>query len=297
MEEKQLIQEIQRFFGKDRKPFISFLKKSPPRDEAARQIRRKFKAIRRPVKVESLLNESAWTAIDRRKFSKLDTLYIGRPAWKVTMLLNSGIDKGYDWKRKLSKKCGGAARLLIIWMNEALTLYAMDSIYVQHHPRKNCFEIGPLDHFSPEDETTVQQLAATLAAEEWIFIRQGMSERVEKGFISPSFPDGNARLFNTVFGESEEYQNGFHRFSDKSLNDLSGRTASWHEYYTIDGILIERKEYTYFGADSILITTTDSMDRIKRVEVHREHADNTLQAFTMEIPHARRKTPGAKNVK
>ncbi|MEL6820817.1 MAG: hypothetical protein AAFP70_03575 [Calditrichota bacterium] len=297
MEEKQLVQEIQRFFGKDRKPFISFLKKSPPLDEAARQIRRKLKGIRRPLKVESLLSESAWTAIDRRKFSKLDTLYIGRPAWKVTMLLNSGVDKGYDWKRKLSKKCGGTARLLIIWMNEALSLYAMDSVYIQHHPRKNSFEIGPLDHFSKEDEVTVQQLAATLASEEWVFIRQGIAEKVEQSFISPSYPEGNAKLFNAVFGEGEEYQNGFHRFSDKNLNDLSGRAVSWHEYYTIDGILIERKEYTYFGAESILITTTDSMDRVKRVEVHREHADNTMQTFTMEIPHARRKTPGAKHVK
>jgi len=288
MDEKQLELDIIKLFGEDRKPFISYLKKAANREDATRNMRRMMKSFKRPFKLESLLKDSAWTAIEKRKFNKLDTLYIGRPAWKATLLLNNGVGKGYDWKRKLSKKCGGTARLLTIWFNEALTLFAMDSIYVQYSQRKNCYEIGPLDNFSPDDEKLVRQIATELTNAGWQFIKQGIAERMAKGFRSPLNPDGNARLFNVVFGDDENYQNGFHRFSDKNTTDTAGRLSSWHEYYTIDGILILRKEYSYYGSDSILITSTDSMDRIKRVEVHRELADETLQTFGMDIPNMKR---------
>ncbi len=64
---------------------------------------------------------------------------LGDLSWNIKILLNSNIQSGYDWDKKLAIKCQ-EARILEIYVNYVIPAYTINPYYIVYDKKENYYE-------------------------------------------------------------------------------------------------------------------------------------------------------------
>lgn len=115
------------------------------------------------------------------------------------------------------------------------------------------------------------------------FLNEKTAMKRYKELFSDCNSDGNARLFDVLFSDMENYQKEIKRYNAKKLKGPTGKKINWNEYYDKDNKLKKREEYTYYPSGGGLCVITDSSEQIIEVKVWRDIDELTHQEFVLDV--------------
>jgi hypothetical protein len=213
----------------------------------------------------------------------LDPVWIGDFSFEVSLLLNPSIRSGYDWDKKLALKCGGGARLLVLWISEALPCFTYDLFYMKYSKKNNYYEVGPLRNIKSYEQKLLAKFSMLFQSLGYFFVTPQFAQKKVSGLFSDCRGDGNASIFDVLFSDTYSYHNEIERFADKDLVDPTGTKIRWSEYYYPDMSLKYREEYRYFPSKNVERIEFDPAGMISKVKVWRNIGKKLQQEFLLDI--------------
>lgn len=256
------------------------------------------KATQKPLSVKYLMFDDVMDYIKEGELDKIDWNWLGDVSWEVEVLLNEEVDKGYDWDKKLTKKCGGTARILRIFISDILPCYAFDVCYMTYSKEDNYYEFGPITNPTSGEQVKINSIKKLFKTKDYRLLTQKQALKTYKGLYSDLNKEGNASLFSVLFKDTSNYQTDIIRINDESLKDPVGKTIGWREYYTPEGKLEKRLEYRYYPSGNVQCTVTDNKGRITEVSVWRDIDNKSHQKFVLDVwkEYKRREKKGLKTL-
>jgi len=218
-----------------------------------------------------------------KEFSEINWKWLGDLSWEFKFLLNTGIDSGLDWDRKLALKCGGTARIVQIYVSDIVPCFVIDTYYMTYSKKENYWEFGPIDKLSVREKTFIKQAKTFFQKAGFIYLDQENALKRYNDLYSDCNSDGNARLFDVLFSDTQNYQLEIKRFSDKQLKDYAGKTISWNEYYDDSKKLRMREEFRFYPSKNVDCVVTDALGRITNVRVWRDIDKLRHHEFHLDI--------------
>jgi len=226
------------------------------------------------------------------KHNDIDWKWTGDISWEFKVLLNEGVEKGYDWDKKLAIKCEGKAKILRVYVSDIVPCFAIDTYYIAYNKIDNYYEFGPINSLSDSEKKEKEKLKKLLLKKNYTFLSKVNSLKEFKELYSDCNSDGGAKLFDVLFCDTKNYQTNYIRFNDKLLKDDTNKKISWKEYYNKKGALIKRMEYRFFTSGNTLLTITDGKGRIVEVKVWRDIGNQKHKEFVLNIlSENKRKSP------
>ena len=124
MKLKEITDQAKQYFGKDRSLLKEKILSFKFDGKQYKAWKRHFKQItNQPFDVQYKMFDDVTDWITQGEPDKIDWHWLGDVSWEIEIVLNEGIDKGYDWDKKLAKKCGGTVRFLQIFVSDVLPCY------------------------------------------------------------------------------------------------------------------------------------------------------------------------------
>ncbi len=283
MNKTEIIKQAKHYFGKDRQNLKELVLSYEFNGEHYRQLKKELKnLVKVPFTIEYGIFKEVSTNIKNNELDEINWNWTGDLSWSIDILLNSNIDKGYDWDKKLAEKCNGTARLLRVFISDVISCYTYDCYYMTYSKKENYYEFGPITLTKEENEILLK--ISSLFKEKGLqFLDQKFCTRKSRELYSDINDEGNASLFDVLFSDMDFYTVETKRFCDKDIIEKNGQKFRWTEYYN-DNILKERIESRWTKSGDYLKITLDSQGQILNVEVTRKQIeDKKHQQFTLDI--------------
>jgi hypothetical protein len=284
MKYEEIIKEAKKYFGKNRnllkKKVLSFKFDGSNSKKLYKDIKT---LTSQPFDLSYMMFSDVIDCITENKISEIDWHWLGDLSWKLDILLNENIEKGYDWYKKLTLKCNGTARILRIYISDILPCFVLDTHYMTFNKKENYFEFGPISKFSDNEKVLINKIKSFLKNQGLIYIdkKKALTKHIE--LYSDCNSDGNATFFDAVFCDTSTFQEDILRFNDKELLDPTGKKISWREYYDRNGKLKTTEEYRYFDSKNGIKIITDNLGQIIEATIWRSFGKKTHQEFKINL--------------
>lgn len=127
MTKSEIIRQAKHYFGKDRRPIkelvLSYEFKEKITDNGKKEI---SSIVSNPNEIKFKLFEDVILWIKDNQADQIDWNWIGDLSWTIDILLNQGIDKGFDWDKKLALKCNGNRTIMTLFVSDVIPCYTFD---------------------------------------------------------------------------------------------------------------------------------------------------------------------------
>lgn len=285
MTQDNIIQQAKHFFGKDRQPIkdlvLSFEFKGKHRKQWVKDI---GSITSHPYEVKFHLFDNIILSILDNEVEKIDWNWIGDLSWTIDILLTPDIDNGYDWDKKLAMKCDGTARVLTVFVSEAIPCFTYDSYYMMYSKKDNYYEFGPIDQLTLDEKEMVTKISKLLTDKGLQNVGKTFCTKRFKELYSDINDEGNASLFDVLFSDTKFYTTEIMRFCDKDIIEKNGQKFRWTEYYNKKGMLSKRIENRWTKSGDYLKLVLDGNSQILNVEVMRQQIGRKKnQSFQLDI--------------
>lgn len=284
MNSAQIIEEAKKYFGKNRnllkKKILSFKFDGSGYRKLSNQIK---SIISQPFDLSYLMFDDVICWIKEEKISEIDWHWLGDLSWKIDVLLNENIEKGYDWDKKLALKCDGTARILRVYISDIIPCFVIDTYYMTYSKKENYYEFGPIIRLSNSEKQLVKKVELFFKDQGLTFIDKKTALTNYAELYSDCNSGGNATLFDALFCDTDNYQDKFIRFNDEDIFDQTRKKINWKEFYDKNGKLLRREEYRFFPSRNGLTTITDGLGQITEVKVWRDFGRKIHQEFKINL--------------
>jgi len=284
MKIEEIIELSKFYFGKNR----NHLKKKVLEFKFDGQKYRNWKKIfseitSQPFDISYGIFDDVSNYLIEKKYKEIDWNWLGDLSWEFKVLLNEGAAKGYDWDKKLASNCGGTARIVQFFVSDIIPCFVYDVYYMTYNKKENYWEFGPISNLTAQESDLVNKIKKCFQKLELTFLSKSEAMKTYAELISDCNSDGNAKLFDALFSDTENYQSEIKRFNDKDLKDPTGKKINWTEYYDKKGKLMMREEYRYFPSRNVEKIVTDNEGKITEVTIWRDIGKYTHREFKINI--------------
>lgn len=303
METEEIIKQAKIYFGKNRKKLKEKVKAFKFDGSNYRSWNNQLKKIAStPFDIRYKIFDDVADLLIEKNYSEIDWHWLGDLSWEFKILLNDGVEKGFDWDKKLALKCGGTARILKIYLSDIVPCFVVDTYYITYDKTENYFEFGPIEKISGEERKIINKIKKFFQDQEFTLLSKEIAMKKYQELYSDCNSDGNARLFDALFSDTDNYQDEiirFNAFTGKELKDATGKAVNWNEYYDKAHKLIKREEYTYYPSKNVTCITTDKSGQIIEVKVWRDIEKFMHREFVLDIfkEHEKKKMKEKRNSK
>jgi len=285
MKTEEIIEQAKLYFGKNRKHLKKKVLAFKLDGKEYRQWRKLLKRLTaHPFDVRYMIFDDVIEWLKQKNFKSIDWHWLGDLSWRIEILLNDGVQKGYDWDKKLAINCGGTARLLRFYVSDIVPCFAFDAYYMTYSKKESYYEFGPIELNAGENKL-VNDVRNFLQSSGFAYLSRRVSMKRYEDLYSDCNSDGNARLFDALFCDTQNYQTEIRRLNDpdRELTDATGKRISWDEFYDKNHKLIRREEYRFFASKNSECVVTDDLGQIIKVRVWRDIGKDRRQEFVLDV--------------
>ncbi len=270
MTESELIKHLNTLFGRDRgvlcKKLIDVRENISQWERLGRALK---KNTRQPVNANPCLFEDTFSKLDD---PKADMYWLGDSSYYYEILLNSGIRSGLDWDKRLARKCGGTAKLCVVWASLLLPYYAMDTYCMTYTPKPGEWKFTPYVPSVKREKHILSQVRDVMREHGIARMTKKLAKRKVPKAITDCREKGEATVFNCLFSDTKFYQEDFVRFSDSiSKNPIAGvypgTTVGWRERLDRKGSVIERSTWREYPSGDTITTYLDKSFRVIEIRI------------------------------
>jgi hypothetical protein len=284
MREDQLIRELNRLFGKDRKALREALLAIDPGFKTYKAIGRQ---IRRQTGQPVLMADELLIEIpDDLSEDKCDMFWLGDISYYYEIVLNREIKRGMDFDKKLALHCGGPVYICVVWISLLFPIYAIDTYSMAYLSNPPQWEFTPHYLKLKAEKISIYRIRQILRDNGFSRASKKFSAQKVRKAITDCRVQGEATVFDCLFSDTQQFHEDIVRFPDESLpGTYPGTEISWLERYNQRGQLIEKYVYQSFSSGDSIRTYLNGKTRIKEVIVHRSTGKGKLgieMAFDVE---------------
>lgn len=285
MTKTEIIRQAKHYFGKDRRHIKKLLLSYEFKDTNVRQWKKDIASIvSNPNRIKFGLFDDLILWIKNNETNQINWNWIGDLSWTIEIVLNSGIEKGYDWDKKLALNCNGTARILTVFISDAIPCFTFDSSYITYSKTENYYEFGPLKMLTKDEHKIIRNITNFLKRKGLQFLEQEFTKTKFKGLYSDTNSDGNASLFDVLFTDTNCYTTKTKRFCDKDIIEKNGTKFRWTEIYDNKGKLKERSESRWTTGGDYFKIVLDNKGQILNVDITRKEIEKKkYQEFKLDI--------------
>lgn len=272
MTETELIQNLNSLFGSDRselrKKLIEVRESVSQWERLGRALRTN---VRQPINVNPCFFEDTFSKLDD---PKADMFWVGDCSYYYEILLNPGIKSGLDWDKRLALKCGGTAKLCIVWASVLLPYYAIDCYCMKYKTKPDEFEFTPYIPSAKKEKHMLSQVRDVMRENGFTRMPKTLAKRKVPKAITDCREKGKATVFDCLFSDTQCYQEHFVRFTDSTgKNPIAGvypgTTVGWRERLGRKGGVIERYTWREYPSGDTITTFLDKKFRVTEIRVSR----------------------------
>jgi hypothetical protein len=285
MTDLEIIDKAKYYFGKNRNIKRDLVLAYEFKGENSKRWKKEIGSIiENPFKMNFQIFDDIILKIKNNKKNEIDWEWMGDLSWRLHIVLNSNIKRGYDWDKNLAKHCNGTVRILEIFISDVIPCYALNFCYFKFSKLENYYENGPILNFTNEEKVIKKSLSDLLKSKGLQRVKKEFCEKKFTDLYSDTNSDGNASLFDVLFSDTYFFTSKIKRYCDKDILEKSGIKFRWTENYNKNGTLKERTEYRCLkGGDNFKITL-DNKGRIINAEVERKKIGrDKFQKFKIDI--------------
>ena len=285
MTKSEIIRQAKHYFGKDRRPIKELVLSYEFKGKNYRQWKKEISSIvSNPNEIKFKLFDDVILWIKYNQADQIDWNWIGDLSWTIDILLNQGIDKGFDWDKKLGLKCNGTARIMTLFVSDVIPCYTFDCYYMTYNKKGNYYEFGPILKLTGEEKKVLNKIETFLKQKGLEFVDKTFTEKKYKELYSDTNSDGNATLFDVLFTDTNYYTTEIKRFCEKEIIEKNGQQLRWSEYYNSNGTLKRREEFRWSKSGDCLKIVYDNKEQIVNIEVTRKKIGRKKwQKFKLDI--------------
>lgn len=295
MTDAKLIQSLNTLFGSDRsvlrKKLLDVSANTSKWERVGRAIR---KNTRQPVNMNLSLFEETF---DNLSDPKADMYWLGDSSYCYEILLNSGVKSGLDWDKKLAVKCGGTAKLCVVWASLLIPYYAIDTYCMKYKSEPGEFIFTPYIPSTKREKLIIAQIRDVMKDNGFARMTKKLSKRKVPRAITDCREKGEATVFNCLFSDTQCYHDDYVRFSDEFMGKrisgaYSGTTVGWYERLNRRGSVIERYTWREYPSGEHVTTYLDKKFRVTKVRISQagsggKHSELILDVKTRKVKQDR----------
>lgn len=265
--DKDLIKEVKRYFGKDRR-ILKRTVKSLYTNEKDVDHWNKFFSNFCPDKYEvnGRIFQETIDAIYAQKFDNIDWNFVGDFSWDVEIILNNEVSSHLDFDKKLAAKCkNNTVRFLNIYISDIIPAYSICTFFKKYHD--NVYEFGPLK-LSETEKNLISKIKSELKKKGYYYVKKQVALKKFKDLRSDLNSDGNASIFDCLFNDMDNYTDDYFRCNDEDIVDSFGRKTLWREYFDSKRKLIKREDSRWFDFGDLEQVITNGNGQIIEVNIY-----------------------------
>ena len=266
-DEKELIREVKRFFGKDRR-LLKRTFKSLYSNERDLEYWHKFFNEYCPGKYEvnGRIFEETIDALNSKNFENIDWNWIGDLSWDIEVILNEEVSSHFDFDKKLTAKCkNNTARFLNIYVSEIIPAFALCTF--SKYYKGNTYEFGPLK-LTKNETILVNRIKKGFKNIGYYYVKKETAQKKFKLLKSDLNSEGNASIFDCLFNDMDNYTDDYFRCNDEDIVDSFGRKTLWREYFDSKRKLVKREDSRWFNSGDLEQVITNGKGQIIEVNVY-----------------------------
>lgn len=281
---KEILEQSKLYFGKNRRRLKEKVLAFEFDGKEYRLWNKQMKEFTsKPFSISYGMFDDVTEWLKQNEISEIDWKWLGDLSWEFKFLLNPGIEKGFDWDKKLALKCDGTARIVQIYASDIVPCFVIDTYYMTYSKKENYWEFGPIGKLSLEEKKFIGKAKVFFQDAGFKLLNKKEVLTKHKELYSDCNSDGNATLFDVLFSDTDNYQMEIKRFNDKALKDPTGKKISWNEFYDKPNKLKKREEFRYFPSKNVECVVTDNLGRIIEVKVWRDIDKLKHHEFRLDI--------------
>lgn len=283
-DEKELIREVKRFFGKDRR-LLKRTVKSLYSNEKDLDYWNKFfnKYCPGKYEVNGRIFEEIIDALYSKNFENIDWSWIGDLSWDIEVILNEEVSSHFDFDKKLTAKCkNNTARFLNIYVSEIIPAFALCTF--SKYYRGNTYEFGPLK-LTKNETKLVNRIKKGFKNIGYYYVKKETGLKKFKILKSDLNSEGNASLFDCLFNDLDNYTDEIVRYNEKDIIDPFGRKTRWREYYDSQRRLIKHEDDRWFESGDLEQIISDANGQIVEVNIYPKK--NRPQSIELNVEKAK----------
>jgi hypothetical protein len=284
MKTEEIIELAKYYFGKNRASLKKRLLTLEFTGKHYRSWKKQFDEFTsQPFYIAYGIFEDVSDHLIEKNYKEIDWHWLGDLSWKFKILLNDGVETGFDWDKKLALNCGGTTRIVQFFVSDIIPCFVYDVYYMTYNKKENYWEFGPILDLTEQESQLINKIKKFFQKSGFTFLRKSVAMKTYKELTSDCNSDGNAKLFDALFSDTENYQSEIKRFNDKELKDSTGKKINWNEYYDEKRKLTRREEYRHFPSKNVECVVTDGEGKITKVTVWREIGKCSRREFKLDI--------------
>lgn len=265
--DKDLIKEVKRYFGKDRR-LLKRTVKSIYTNEKDIDYCNKFFGNFCPDKfvVNGRILQETIDAIYAQKIDNIDWNLVGDFSWDVEIILNNEVNSRLDFDKKLTSRCkNNTARFLNIYISEIIPAFAICTFCKYY--KENVYEFGPLKLIEAE-KNLISKIKSELKKKGFYYVKKQVALKKFKDLRSDLNSEGNASIFDCLFNDMDNYTTEYFRCNDKDIIDHHDRKTLWREYFDSNRRLTKREDSRWFNSGDLEQVITNGKGQIIEVNVY-----------------------------
>jgi hypothetical protein len=285
----EIIAETKSYFGKNRRKLKTRLMSCVFDGRHYRNWRKKMKSLTlQPFYLGFGIFDDVADHLIAKNYKEIDWKWLGDLSWEIKILLNENIEKGLDWDKKLSMKCGGTSRILQIYVSDVIPCFVVEIYYMTYNKKENYYEFGAINTLTKTEKELVQTVTNFLKQNGFTFLPKHIATKKIKGLYSDC-NDGNASIYEALFSDTDAYQTEIKRFNDKEIKDYNNLKVNWTEFYDKNRNLLKREEFRYLPSKNVLCTITNGNHEVMEIKVTKAIKNHTHWAFKFDLVKEERK--------
>lgn len=284
--DKDLIKEVKRYFGKDRR-LLKRTVKSLYTNEKDIDYWNKFFSnyCPRMFEVNGRIFEEIIEALYSRSYDNIDWNWLGDLSWDVEIILNEEVSSHLDFDKKLTAKCeNNTARFLNIYISEIIPAFTISTFYQFY--KENTYEFGPLK-LSKNETNLLNRIKNGFKNIGYYNVKKETALKKFKVLKSDLNSEGNASLFDCLFNDLDNYTDEIVRYNEKDIIDQYGRKNGWREYYDKQKRLIKREDYRWFKTGDLEQVITNGNGQI--IEINVNPKESNTRSINLNIEKTKKK--------
>ncbi|HEY3250375.1 MAG TPA: hypothetical protein VGK25_04580 [Ignavibacteria bacterium] len=264
--DKELIRETKKYFGKDRRLLKSTLKSLKFDGKEYRYLKKFFSKFNaKKIALSNGLFQDVSAHLINKEYRKINWNWIGDLSWDVEIILNKEVSAHLDFDKKLAKICkDNTIRHLNIYISDIIPAFAVCTYFM--HYKDNIYEFGPLKLTKSEVEY-INLIKNEFKKVGYYYVGKRTALKKFKDLKSDLNNEGNASVFDCLFNDLDNYMDTYVKFNDKDLRNSDGTKSSWKEFYNSKRRLIKKEHYRWFESKDFEQVTTDKDGKIVLIEV------------------------------
>lgn len=265
--DKELIKETKRYFGKDRSLLKQTVKNLDPSDSDLKQWKTFFeKYYPKKFDINERMFKDFADLLFSKKYDKIVWDWIGDLSWDVDIILNREVNSSFDFDKKLAAKCkNNTVRFLNIYISDIIPAYSICTFFKKYHD--NVYEFGPLK-LSEAEKHLINKIKSELRKKGYYYVKKQVALKKFKDLRSDLNTDGNASIFDCLFNDMDNYTDEYFRCNDEDIVDSFGRKTLWREYFDSRRKLKKREDSRWFNSGDLEQVITNGKGQIIEVNIY-----------------------------